>query len=161
MRTSILLVFVLLTGCVQYEYSQFRSEEENVVRLKKLYLQSVQTCNGKDPTSHKVCTKEVEQELMARFDDRNKAFMTKADVARIIATQLIIEYQLDKASKASRTAEPLKSQSGGSRTAIPIADGPSLTTATTKITNRGVCFIPDFAPSVSLSSFTVISAVCR
>ena len=127
-----------------------------------MYLQSVQTCNGKDPISHKVCTKEVEQELMARFDDRNKAFMTKADVARVIATQLIIEYQLDKASKASRSAESLKSQSGGEgRMAIPIADGPSLTTATTKITNRAVCVIPDFAPSVSLSSFTVISAVCR
>ena len=106
-------------------------------------------------------TKEVEQELMARFDDRNKAFMTKADVARIIGTQLIIEYQLDKASKSSRSAKPVQSQSGGGRTAISLADGPSLTNATTRITNRGVCIIPDFSPSVSLSSFTVISAVCR
>ena len=161
MKNAVLLFLVLLTGCAQYEYSQFRTDEENIVRLKKLYLQSVQTCNGKEPASHKVCTKEVEQELMARFDDRNKAFMTKADVARIIGTQLIIEYQLDKASKSSRSAEPVQSQSGGGRTAISLADGPSLTNATTRITNRGVCIIPDFAPSVSLSSFTVISAVCR
>jgi hypothetical protein len=32
-----LLPLVILVGCVQREYSQFRTEEENLIRVKQLY----------------------------------------------------------------------------------------------------------------------------
>ena len=159
MRQSIVVVMVLvLVGCAQFEYSQWRSDEENTIRIKRMYLTAIKSCDGRSPERHKACTRRVETELHSRFEDRNEAFMNEVDVAAIIATGVIIQYQMDKATSKQQTRAP----GGRTKANIPVGDARSIGFGISTMTTSGLsCFVPDFAPSVSVSAFTVVSAVCR
>ena len=104
----ILPLLLLISACAQYEYSQFRSEKDNKERFALLFFEAIQTCDGKNEADHRFCVTEVKKELTDRFNDRNKAFMTKADVIRIIATQIFIEYETGKAAKAAKKSSAPK-----------------------------------------------------
>ena len=155
-RLSLCLVF-MASGCAQYDYSQFRSEDYNIQRVIEIYYKAIQSCNGKALDDHKQCSKDVESEVLARFDDRNKAFMSKADVARIITSRIIWQYQIQQSTGQSSVVKTQPSRV----MRIPIAEGPALTGGASVITTKGVCYIPSFSPSISLSSSIIVSAVCR
>jgi len=44
----ILPLLLLISACVQYEYSQFRSEKDNKERFALLFFEAIQTCDGKN-----------------------------------------------------------------------------------------------------------------
>ena len=74
----VLPTILILSGCAQYEYSQFRNDDENMARIKTMYLKSIKICDGRPLEEHKICIKKIEQELAERYEERNEAFMTLA-----------------------------------------------------------------------------------
>ena len=118
MRQILLLLAlpIFLSSCVQFEYSQFRSDEENQKRFAELFYKSIQTCDGRLREDHEMCVASIKEELIERFDDRNKAFMTKAQVVAMVTTQLIIQYKIDKAQRATAGQSQGGSVSPGSST---------------------------------------------
>jgi hypothetical protein len=163
----IMPLFFLISACAQYEYSQFRSEEENKERFALLFFEAIQTCDGKIEADHKVCVTEVKKELTDRFNDRNKAFMTKADVIRIIATQIIIEYETGKAAKAEENGSTPKQYDHKALVDVP-KKAPELAFKGTeelssfdviRTTRSRACIASPFSFSLSLG--TVYPIVCN
>ena len=105
LRFVICSVLGLLTfGCVQYDYSQFKSEQQNVVDLKVMYSQALSSCDGLSIGAHKRCTEAIKTEIGKRYEDRKDALMTADKVFQIIATQIAIEY----VSSQIKPSEPIK-----------------------------------------------------
>jgi len=137
---TIILSFLFLFGCVQKNFSQFDSEEENINSLKLEYLKLIPVCDGKNEIEHDICVKNISNELSLRYADRYRAFYTAADIALMLVSQIIINY--------SSSAETSSTSSNS--------------TATTSV-KSGTCFMhkQSASHSVSLSSFIVVPVVCN
>ena len=160
-KTLIFAIIVLCSSCAQYEYSQFRSEEENQKRFAELFYKSIKSCDGRERSAHESCVSAVKEELILRFDDRNKAFMTKAQVVAMVTTQLIIQYKIEKAQKA--VAESRQSSANTSvassqaRSELAFKGNENLAISDTiRTTSSRVCRAAPFSFSFSISNYVPI-----
>ena len=146
-------ILILTFGCSQYEYSQFKNDE-NELELKKLYVKAISTCDNKDIDEHKICLKNVSIELQNRYAERHDAFMTPEMVASIIATQIVVNYEVKpKVKKISN----YKSKR------LNVGIGKTRNIAGQKVyptTSGRSCVVGNNSKSISLSSFVVITATC-
>jgi hypothetical protein len=163
----VVTVFALLVSfvsCVQFEYSQFRSEEENQKRFAEVFYKSIQTCDGREREAHEACVSSVREELIARFDDRNKAFMRKEQVVAMLTTQLIIQYKIDKSKKANsrqRQAQKKSSASSSGRAAELAFEGNEnlAISDTIRTTGGRACRATSFSFSFAMGN--VVPIVCN
>jgi hypothetical protein len=153
------VLLIVCSSCVQYEYSQFRSEEENQMRFAELFYKSIQTCDGRNQEDHQRCVADIKVELAARFEDRNKAFMTKAQAVQMMATQLIIQYQFEKAKKSVRASSG-GSNGGNNGAELAFEGNENIAIADTIRTTRArVCRAAPFSFSFSMGNYVPI--VCN
>lgn len=147
-------ILILTFGCSQYEYSQFKNDDENELELKKLYVKAISTCDNKDINEHRVCFKNDSIELQNRHAERHDAFMTPEMVASIITTQIVVNYEVKpKVKKISN----YKSKR------LNVGIGKTRNIAGQKVyatTSGRSCVVGNNSKSISLSSFVIITATC-
>ena len=154
MRPFLALLALFVSACSQYEYSQLATEKDAAADMKFTYLRAIQTCNGKTQNNHEACVRNVGKEIEKRYAARKDAFMTPEVVASIIATQILIEY-----SSEQQAVGQSNSQSGGN---VAVGNSQSISGNVVTPTSSGrICTVPKVSKSISLSSFVVVTAVCR